>query len=110
MSKTKVVIVGASHGGHQAILELTRQYQNLDIKLFESGDFVSFMSCGMVLYLENNVTDVNDVRNFRPEEMEQLGASVYSSHEVTAIDADNKTVTVKDLNILQVVQGSEIFS
>lgn len=97
MSKTKVVIVGASHGGHQAILELTRQYQNLDIKLFESGDFVSFMSCGMVLYLENNVTDVNDVRNFRPEEMEQLGASVYSSHEVTAIDADNKTVTVKDL-------------
>lgn len=97
MSKTKVVIVGASHGGHQAIIELTRQYQNLDIKLFESGDFVSFMSCGMVLYLENNVTDVNDVRNFRPEEMERLGASVYSSHEVTAIDADNKTVTVKDL-------------
>ncbi|MGC8256645.1 FAD-dependent oxidoreductase [Leuconostoc mesenteroides subsp. jonggajibkimchii] len=97
MSKTKIIIVGASHGGHQAILELTRKYKNLDIKLFEAGDFISFMSCGMELYLENSVTDVNDVRNFRPEDMEQLGAEIYSNHEVLAIDADDRTVSVKDV-------------
>uniref|UniRef100_Q7M1B1 NADH2 peroxidase (Fragments) n=1 Tax=Enterococcus hirae TaxID=1354 RepID=Q7M1B1_ENTHR len=37
MEKKKVIIVGAAHGGHQ-------------------------MSCGMELYLEDQVTDVNDVR------------------------------------------------
>ncbi|MDP0530181.1 NAD(P)/FAD-dependent oxidoreductase, partial [Lacticaseibacillus paracasei] len=55
MSKTKVIVVGASHGGHQSVLELTHKYSNLDIKLFEAGDFISFMSCGMELYLENSV-------------------------------------------------------
>lgn len=97
VSKTKIIIVGASHGGHQSILELTRQYQNIDIKLFEAGDFISFMSCGMELYLENSVTDVNDVRNFRPEDVEKLGAEIYNNHEVTAINSENKTVTVKDV-------------
>lgn len=97
MSKTKVIIVGASHGGHQSILELTHKYENLDIKLFESGDFVSFMSCGMELYLENSVTNVDDVRNFRPEEMEKLGAEIYNNHQVTAINTNDKTVSVDNL-------------
>lgn len=97
MSKTKIIVVGASHGGHQSVLELTRKYKDLDIKLFEAGDFISFMSCGMELYLENSVTDVNDVRNFKPEDLEKRGAEVYANHEVTKIDADNKQVAVKDL-------------
>ena len=52
MEKIKVVIVGASHGGHQSILELLTRYgENVDITLFEAGDYISFMSCGMELYL-----------------------------------------------------------
>ncbi|MBC9703946.1 MAG: NAD(P)/FAD-dependent oxidoreductase, partial [Enterococcus sp.] len=55
--KTKVIIVGASHGGHQSILELLSRYgEDVDITLFEAGDYVSFMSCGMELYLEDQVT------------------------------------------------------
>ncbi|MCP1275705.1 MULTISPECIES: FAD-dependent oxidoreductase [Leuconostoc] len=96
MSKTKVIVVGASHGGHQAILELTRQYPELDIKLFEAGDFVSFMSCGMELYLEDSVTNVNDVRNFSPENISHLGAEIYNNSEVIAINTQQKTVTVRD--------------
>lgn len=96
MEKTKVIVVGASHGGHQSVLELLHLYDDLDITLFEAGDFVSFMSCGMELYLENQVTDVTDVRNFRPEDLTSRGAKVLNNHEVTAINADAKTVTVKD--------------
>ena len=44
MEKTKVIIVGASHGGHQSILELLSRYgENVDSTLFEAGDYVSFM-------------------------------------------------------------------
>ena len=95
MEKTKVVIVGASHGGHQSILELLSRYEeDVDITLFEAGDYVSFMSCGMELYLEDQVTDVNDVRNFRPENFPQSNVHILNNHQVTAINADKKTVSV----------------
>ncbi|MGO2695511.1 NAD(P)/FAD-dependent oxidoreductase [Bavariicoccus seileri] len=95
MGKTKVVIVGASHGGHQSILELLSRYgDRVDITLFEAGDYVSFMSCGMELYLEDQVTDVNDVRNFRPEDFPQPNVSIKNNHVVKAINSDVKTVTV----------------
>ena len=95
MEKTKVIIVGASHGGHQSILELLSRYgEDVDITLFEAGDYVSFMSCGMELYLEDHVTDVNDVRNFRPENFPQSNVHILNNHQVTAINADKKTVAV----------------
>lgn len=98
MKKTKVIIVGASHGGHQSILELLSRYgENVDITLFEAGDYVSFMSCGMELYLEDQVTDVNDVRNFRPENFPQPNVHILNNHEVKAIHADQKTVTVTSI-------------
>ena len=98
MEKTKVIIVGASHGGHQSILELLSRYgENVDITLFEAGEYVSFMSCGMELYLEDQVTDVNDVRNFRPENFPQPNVHILNNHEVKAIHADQKTVTVTSI-------------
>lgn len=98
MEKTKVIIVGASHGGHQSILELLSRYgENVDITLFEAGDYVSFMSCGMELYLEDQVTDVNDVRNFRPENFPQPNVHILNNHEVKAIHADQKTLTVTSI-------------
>lgn len=97
MEKTKVIIVGASHGGHESIRELLDDYKDLDITLFEAGDFVSFMSCGMELFLENKVTNVNDVRNFSPEQFTSKGVKIMNNHEVTKINADNKTVSVKDV-------------
>lgn len=96
MDKPKIIVVGASHGGHQSVLELLHRYPDADITMFEAGDFVSFMSCGMELFLENQVTDVNDVRNFRPDDLIKRGAHVLNNHEVTAINADVKAVTVRD--------------
>ena len=97
MDKRKIVIVGASHGGHESAIELLDKYNDVDVTVYEAGDFISFMSCGMQLYLENKVTAEDDVRNFAPEDVEKKGGHVYANHEVTAIHPENKTVTVKDL-------------
>lgn len=97
MDKRKVVIVGASHGGHESAIELLDKYNDVDVTIYEAGDFISFMSCGMQLFLENKVTAEDDVRNFSPEDVEKKGGHVYANHEVTAIHPDKKTVTVKDL-------------
>lgn len=102
MDKRKVIIVGASHGGHESAIELLDKYDDVDVTIYEAGDFISFMSCGMQLYLEGKVTAKDDVRNFAPEDVEAKGGHVYDNHEVTAIHPDDKTVTVKD-----VVSGKE---
>lgn len=98
MEKKRVVIVGASHGGHQSILELLNRYHDqVEITLFEAGDFISFMSCGMELYLEDSVTDVHDVRNFSAESFPQDNVHILSNHQVTQINSDQKTVAVTDV-------------
>lgn len=97
MDKRKVIIVGASHGGHESAIELLDKYNNVDVTVYEAGDFISFMSCGMQLFLENKVTAKDDVRNFKAEDVEERGGHVYANHEVTAIHPEKKTVTVKDL-------------
>lgn len=97
MEKRKVVIVGASHGGHEAAFEILNKYENVDVTLLEQSDYVSFMSCGMKLYLEGKTTGVNDVRNFRPEQLENKNGHLYSNTEATSINTFEKTVTAKDV-------------
>lgn len=94
MENQKVVIVGASHGGHESAIEILDKYEHVDVAIYEAGDFVSFMSCGMQLFLEDKVTAQDDVRNFAPADIESQGGHVFNQAEVTAINADQKTVTV----------------
>ncbi|CAK8053524.1 FAD-dependent oxidoreductase [Eupransor demetentiae] len=93
----KIVIVGASHGGHESAVEALTRYEGNEVTVYEAGDFISFMSCGMQLYLEGDVTDRDDVRNFKAEDVEKLGGKVLANHQVMDIDADKHQVTVKDL-------------
>lgn len=93
----KIIIIGASHGGHESAIELLDKEPQAEVTIYEKGDFVSFLSCGMQLYLEDKVSGVDDVRNFRPEAIETKGGKVKSGHEVTAINADKHEVTVKEL-------------
>lgn len=96
MGKQKVIIVGASHGGHESAIELLDQYSDIEVTIYEAGDFVSFMSCGMELYLKDEVTAKDDVRNFAPADLEKRGGKIFKNHQVSAIHADQKTVTVRD--------------
>ena len=83
--------------GRSVNLSFQVSVNDVDVTIYEAGDFISFMSCGMQLYLENKVTAEDDVRNFAPEDVEKKGGHVYANHEVTAIHPEHKTVTVKDL-------------
>lgn len=102
MSKEKVIIVGASHGGHESAIRILDQYENVDVTVYEAGDFVSFMSCGMELFLEDKTIGQDHVRNFAPSELEARGGKVLNNHLVTAINDKNKTINVKNLK-----QGTE---
>ncbi|WP_207695025.1 NADH peroxidase [Enterococcus sp. DIV0212c] len=93
----KVIVLGSSHGGYEAVEELLNLHPDAEIQWYEKGDFISFLSCGMQLYLEGKVKDVNSVRYMTGEKMESRGVNVFSNTEITAIKAEDHQVVVKDL-------------
>lgn len=93
----KVVVVGSSHGGFEAVQELLQDYPQAEIQWYEKGDFLSFLSCGMQLYLEGVVKDVNSVSYATKEDMGKKGVHVFIQQDVTAINPTEHQVTVHNL-------------
>ncbi len=94
----KVIIVGTSHGGFEAVKTVLETYPEAEIKLFEQGATVSFLSCGIELYLEGVVKDINQLHYATKESYEGKGVDVYVRHDVNGLDTKNKTVHVTDLD------------
>lgn len=92
----KVIVVGSSHGGYEAVREILADQPDAQIQWYEKGDFLSFLSCGMQLYLEGVVKNVNDVSYATPEKMRAQGVAVFTETEVTAVDPANHSVQVVD--------------
>lgn len=96
MDKEKIVIIGASHPGHEAAFDLLDRYDNVDVTVFEASDFVSFMSCGMKLFLEGKTTGENNVRNFSPQQLIDRGGKIENNSEAIKLNPTAKTVTIKN--------------
>ncbi|WP_125707582.1 FAD-dependent oxidoreductase [Companilactobacillus zhongbaensis] len=90
----KVIVVGSSHGGYETVEGLLKQNPDTEIQWYEKGDFLSFLSCGMQLYLEGKVKKVNSVSYATPEEMSKKGVAVFLQQEITKIDPDKHEVEV----------------
>ncbi len=94
----KVIVVGSSHGGFETVRGILAEKPDTEIQWYEKGDFISFLSCGMQLYLEGVVKDVNSVRYATAKGMRAKGVNVFVHQEVTSIDPDAHTVTVHNLD------------
>jgi len=93
----KVTVVGCTHAGTFAIKQILAEHPDAEVTVYEKNDNISFLSCGIALYLGGKVADPQGLFYSSPEELKSLGANVQMGHNVLAIDADQKTVTVEDL-------------
>ena len=93
----KVIVVGSSHGGYEAVRGILQEAPETEIQWYEKGDFISFLSCGMQLYLEGVVKNVNDVRYATPDSARAKGVDVFVRQEITAVAPLQHEVTVHDL-------------
>ncbi|MHA8111231.1 FAD-dependent oxidoreductase [Lactobacillaceae bacterium Melli_B4] len=94
----KTIVLGSSHGGYEAVRQILLDAPDTEIQWYEKGDFISFLSCGMELYLEGVVKHVNDVSYAKPGEMRKQGVDVFVQQEITSIDPANHTVHVINHN------------
>ena len=93
----KVIVVGCTHAGTAAVKSILANQEDVEVTVYERNDNVSFLSCGIALYVEGLVKDVNGLFYSNPAELQGLGAKVLMQHNVSAIDTEAKTVTVEDL-------------
>ncbi|WP_429971824.1 FAD-dependent oxidoreductase [Fructilactobacillus sp. Tb1] len=94
----KVAVIGSSHGGYEAVRGVLHDFPNAEIDWYEKGDFVSFLSCGMELYLQGIVKDVNSVSYATVPGMEAKGVHVHINSEVTDINPEKHTMKIVDVN------------
>ncbi|TLF38693.1 NADH oxidase [Lacticaseibacillus zeae] len=95
----KVVVVGCTHAGTAAVRELLTRHPETEVDVFERREDISFLSCGIALYLEGTVGRLEDMFYATPASLEALGAKVHVhlKHDVLSIDAADHRVVAEDL-------------
>ena len=93
----KIVVVGCTHAGTAAVVNMKELYPNSQITIYEKNDNISFLSCGIALSVGNVVTDVQKLFYNSPENLASQGIITNMKHEVLDIDFDNKTLSVNNL-------------
>ncbi|ALD14442.1 FAD-dependent oxidoreductase (plasmid) [Clavibacter capsici] len=95
----RTVIVGGVAGGMSAATRLRRLDEEREILVFERGAYVSFANCGLPYYVGGVIPERASLLLQTPESLAaRFRLDVRVRHEVVAIDAGAKTVTVRDLD------------
>ncbi len=94
----KTVIIGGVAGGASAAARLRRLDEKAEIIILERGGYVSFANCGLPYYIGGVITDKTSLTIQTPESFRaRFNIDVRVLNEAVAINADKKTVTVRDI-------------
>ncbi|MDF2942475.1 MAG: dehydrogenase [Herbinix sp.] len=94
----RVVVIGCTHAGTSAVKTILRENPKTEVIVFERNDNISFLSCGIALYVGGVVKDAAGLFYSNPEELQQMGATIKIKHNVKSIDIVAKKVVAEDLN------------
>ncbi|QQY78449.1 FAD-dependent oxidoreductase [Mycoplasma mycoides subsp. capri] len=93
----KVIVLGTNHAGTTAVRTLKRLDPTCEVTTYDKNDAISFLGCGIALWVKGEVKDPNMLFYATPEILRSEGVNVFMNHEVLSVDDKSKTVTVKDL-------------
>ncbi|WP_305767638.1 FAD-dependent oxidoreductase [Candidatus Epulonipiscium viviparus] len=93
----KVAVVGCTHAGTAAILNIKALYKDADVTVYERNDNISFLSCGIALNVAGVVPDAQKLFYSSPAALAELGVCTKMQTEVLAIDIASKKLKAKDL-------------
>lgn len=93
----KIAVIGSTHAGTAAVTNMAELYPKADITVYERNDNVSFLSCGLALYVGGVVEDPKGLFYSSPEKIASLGVEVKMQHDVKNIDTDRKKIEAVNL-------------
>ena len=92
----KVLIVGGVAGGASAATRLRRLDENLEIIIFEKGEYVSFANCGLPYHIGNIIENRDSLLFQTPGKLKnRFNLDVRINSEVISIDSNNKIAKIR---------------
>lgn len=93
----KVIIIGGVAAGATAAARLRRLDKDVEIVMFEKGNYISYANCGLPYYVSGEIETKEQLLLMTPELFKnRFQIDVRVASEVIDIDADSKMVTVHD--------------
>lgn len=93
----KVLVVGCTHAGTAAVVNLKELYPESEITIYEKNNNISFLSCGIALNVGKVIESTESLFYNSPENLAKSGVNTKMKHEVLDINFDEKRVEVKNL-------------
>ncbi|BDP42267.1 NADH oxidase [Deinococcus aetherius] len=92
----RIVVVGGVAAGMSAASRARRQSPDVQVTVFERGDWVSYGACGLPYVIGGEVEDFGRLVARTPGQLRDRDIDVRLRQEVTGVDATARTVTVRD--------------
>ncbi len=102
----KVAVIGCTHAGTAAILNLKRIYPDSEVTVFERNDNISFLSCGIALYVGGVVKDPQGLFYCSPDKLRELNVDTRMKHNVESVNLKEKKIVAKNLETNEIVEQS----
>ncbi|WP_276299293.1 FAD-dependent oxidoreductase [Halorussus lipolyticus] len=91
------VVIGGDAAGMSAASKAKREDPDLDVIVFEKGEWVSYGACGMPYYVKGDIDELEDLVAITPDEFrEERDIDLRTHSEVVNIDREARTVTVEN--------------
>lgn len=92
---SKIIVVGANHAGTAAINTILDNYSGHEVTVFDSNSNISFLGCGMALWIGKQIAGPEGLFYSSKETLEGKGAKIHMETLVSKIDYDKKIVFAK---------------
>lgn len=93
----KIAVIGCTHAGTAAIVNAAKLYPEAEITVYERNDNISFLSCGIALYVGGFIEDPQGLFYSSPAKLKELGVHTRMRHEVLEADLEGKKLIVRNL-------------
>ncbi|MCK8617089.1 FAD-dependent oxidoreductase [Fructobacillus sp. M158] len=94
----KVAVIGATHAGVFAAKQIKAEHPDAEIDVFEKNQTVSFLSCGIALWIGDHVSSPEKMFYESPESLNAQGITMHMGTEVVEADLAAKHLIYQDLD------------
>jgi NADPH-dependent 2,4-dienoyl-CoA reductase/sulfur reductase-like enzyme len=94
----RLLVIGGDAAGMTAASSVRRLRDDAEIVVVERGQYTSYSMCGIPYYVAGTIDEADDLVVRSPDEFRAQGIAVHMHTEAISIDAQRRTVTVRDLD------------
>ncbi|MDZ7837839.1 MAG: FAD/NAD(P)-binding oxidoreductase [Actinomycetota bacterium] len=91
----KIVVIGGNVAGLAAASQAKRVYPEAEVTVLESGQYISYGSCGLPYYVTGEIKDFEQIFVYF-DFLKERDIRILLNHKVTRLDTTNKQAIVND--------------